>query len=311
MKLLFLFAAYLSLAFAQYTPPSGGGTVTLPAINNAVTPCSFSGGTLTCAGFATTGTTGGELGLRQGTLPALGTNSINFIAPTAVTAYGLIYPGGAPAAPNQVLLWGMPSSNYSTAAFTTVCLPIGSPTANYILVDNGSGCPTESGSLFLSEAGGNVQVRLVNPGNATTDFVFQNTLDLWEFGLESFGAGGFNLGHSGGCNCIVAHFGATSDDAIGLGPGNSSIAATTTVDITNTIPTTGHTFVNIGNGAADTSSTETFAIAGIMKFGGSNATASVAGVIGTTCPAITCTAAYTWIRAMSSDGSTVYLPAWK
>lgn len=43
----------------------------------------------------------------------------------------------------------------------------------------------------------------------------------------------------------------------------------------------------------------------------SNSTSAVAGVIGTTCPAITCTAAYTWIKALSADGSTVYFPVWK
>jgi len=33
--------------------------------------------------------------------------------------------------------------------------------------------------------------------------------------------------------------------------------------------------------------------------------------LGTNSPAVTNTAPYTWITAQSSDGSTVFLPAWK
>lgn len=47
------------------------------------------------------------------------------------------------------------------------------------------------------------------------------------------------------------------------------------------------------------------------KFAGPNSTAVVAGAIGTTCPAVTCTGAYTWVTANSADGSTVYFPVWK
>lgn len=54
-----------------------------------------------------------------------------------------------------------------------------------------------------------------------------------------------------------------------------------------------------------------FSIAGILKFGGNNTIASVAGLIGTTCPAVTCTAAYTWAQVTTADGSTGYIPVWK
>lgn len=40
-------------------------------------------------------------------------------------------------------------------------------------------------------------------------------------------------------------------------------------------------------------------------------TSAVAASFGSTCPAVDCTAAYTWIQAVSSDGSTVYIPVWK
>jgi hypothetical protein len=292
---------------------SGGG-VTLTAINTAITPCTFGSGILTCTGFATSGIQGGQLSLGQGTLPSLGTNTVSITAPLSVTSYGLLYPGTAPAA-NQALVWGTPSGGYSTGTFTTVCPALGSPTVNYILVDNGSGCPTESGIFYFNNPGsGNVEIWVNNPNNGTTGAVYQNTADLWEFGLDAGGVGGFSLSHQGGCGgagCVIAQLGTGSADTIGLGPMNTGASSTTTVDITNKVPTTGHTFVNIGIGAADTSSTENFAIAGIMAFNGSNSTASVAGLIGTTCPAITCTAAYTWIKAMANDGSIIYIPAWK
>jgi hypothetical protein len=79
----------------------------------------------------------------------------------------------------------------------------------------------------------------------------------------------------------------------------------------STTPTTGRTLVVIEGGAADSNTTNIFQINGTQKFGGQNTTAAVAGVIGTTCPAVTCTAAYTWISAVSSDGSVVYFPVWK
>src|SRR6266436_90422 len=49
-----------------------------------------------------------------------------------------------------------------------------------------------------------------------------------------------------------------------------------------------------------------------MKFSGTNTTGSTAFVPGgSNCPATTCTTPYTWIQAISSDGSTVYIPVFK
>ncbi len=75
--------------------------------------------------------------------------------------------------------------------------------------------------------------------------------------------------------------------------------------------TTGATKVLFDLGAADSNTTNIFTINGTQKFGGNNTTAAVAGIISTTCPAVTCTAAYTWVQAVSADGSTVYFPVWK
>jgi hypothetical protein len=42
-----------------------------------------------------------------------------------------------------------------------------------------------------------------------------------------------------------------------------------------------------------------------------NTTGAGSAALGANCPAVTATAPYTWMKMMSSDGSTVYVPAWK
>ena len=75
--------------------------------------------------------------------------------------------------------------------------------------------------------------------------------------------------------------------------------------------TTGATRVVITPGAADTTSTQVFEIGGLMKFSGSNSTGANSALLGTNCPAVTFTAPYTWLKVLTSDGSTAYVPAWK
>lgn len=74
---------------------------------------------------------------------------------------------------------------------------------------------------------------------------------------------------------------------------------------------TGATRVLITLGAADTTSTQVFEIGGLMKFSGSNSTGANSALLGTNCPAVTFTAPYTWLKVLTSDGSTAYVPAWK
>jgi hypothetical protein len=50
---------------------------------------------------------------------------------------------------------------------------------------------------------------------------------------------------------------------------------------------------------------------GVVKFDGANATGSGSAVLGANCPAVTPAAPYTWVRAVSADGSTVFFPVWK
>lgn len=75
--------------------------------------------------------------------------------------------------------------------------------------------------------------------------------------------------------------------------------------------TTGSTLVTISRGAGQTNTSNVLAIDGTLKFGGQNTTGAGSAALSTNCPATTTTAPYTWIRAVSSDGSTVYIPCWK
>ncbi len=52
-------------------------------------------------------------------------------------------------------------------------------------------------------------------------------------------------------------------------------------------------------------------LSAVPRFNGTNTTGAGVTAVGTNCPAVTPTAPYTWIQATSSDGSTVYIPAWK
>ncbi len=42
-----------------------------------------------------------------------------------------------------------------------------------------------------------------------------------------------------------------------------------------------------------------------------NLTGSGSAALGSNCPAVTVSAPYTWIKTVSKDGSTVYIPVWK
>jgi hypothetical protein len=67
--------------------------------------------------------------------------------------------------------------------------------------------------------------------------------------------------------------------------------------------------VSIGNDSPDTNAK--LDINGLVRFRGTNSTGAGSAALGSNSPAVTNTAPYTWVKAISSDGSTVYIPAWK
>lgn len=113
--------------------------------------------------------------------------------------------------------------------------------------------------------------------------------------------------------------------AVHAGPSNTGIFVSTTA--TN-IYYGDNVFVNIATPVTDSSApSATGAISdgngslvlqpgqvtvnGLPKFSGTNLTSTGSASLGSNCPAANCTVPYTWIKAISADGSSVWIPAWK
>ena len=92
----------------------------------------------------------------------------------------------------------------------------------------------------------------------------------------------------------------------GIGPGSD--APTNTLTVKDVAGSTSILF-DIGGGQTNTSTLLT--LGGVVRFNGQNTTGAGSASLGSNSPATTNTAPYTWIRAVSSDGSTVYIPAFK
>ena len=95
----------------------------------------------------------------------------------------------------------------------------------------------------------------------------------------------------------------------GIGVGSDS--PTNTLYVKNGTASTGATTVVFDIGAGQSSTSTILTLGGVIRFNGQNTTGAGSAALGSNSPATTNTAPYTWIRAVSSDGSTVYIPAWK
>jgi len=102
---------------------------------------------------------------------------------------------------------------------------------------------------------------------------------------------------------------ATSNPIYKLDVGLSG--ASGTFRVKDQLATTGATSVLFDIGAGQTAASTIFTINGIQKFAGTNTTGAGTALLGANSPAVTNTAPYTWIRIVTSDGSTAFIPAWK
>jgi len=231
----------------------------------------------------------GALDLYQGTQPALMPGAVTWMAPQAVTSYGLQLPPGAPGA-NDLLMFGAPVNGISQGYFTALTNIPGSSgfvqgagnltTTNCIPYQNGTlGTLTCSNDLQAS-IGANVQIRLFNSGNATTNVQYQNSADTWQAGINSLGVQGWGIGHVSVCNCLIADFGTESNNHIGFGPFNSTSAYTE--DVTDLTASTGTTRFHVGLGAADTALTNIALIDGSLQMGNGSLTTLLNNGIATT-----------------------------
>lgn len=107
---------------------TGSGAVVLANTPTLITPNigAATGSSLTVTGAITTGNgsgIGGALDLAQGTLAALGTNTVSFVAPTSVTSYEIVMPG--------IAADGIPHrSNSSNVVTETVSLIVNADITN-------------------------------------------------------------------------------------------------------------------------------------------------------------------------------------
>ena len=108
------------------------------------------------------------------------------------------------------------------------------------------------------------------------------------------------------------------DGDIYAGSGNTKIKFTPSVtdsasavahilDTENALSTSGAKLLSVKNNGIEKFGLDKDGIPEITQ----NSTGAGTPLVGTNCPAVTVSAPYTWIKMKSSDGSTVYIPAWK
>jgi hypothetical protein len=103
---------------------------------------------------------------------------------------------------------------------------------------------------------------------------------------------------------------ATTSPAYGLDVANG-VGLSGTARFYDQTATTGATLVTITAGASQTVASTVLSVGGVVKFAGTNSTGSGSALLGANSPATVVSAPYTWIKAIASDGTTVFLPAWK
>ena len=132
---------------------------------------------------------------------------------------------------------------------------------------------------------------------------------------------GYNAGFTGGSQYSAtvgigkgATIGASNTVAVGT---NASASGSGSVAIGTSASASGSGSVAIGRDssstAASTSTANEIALgtANHQVKISNNATGAGTAALGTNCPATTVSSPYTWLKMTSSDGSTVYVPAWK
>ena len=97
---------------------------------------------------------------------------------------------------------------------------------------------------------------------------------------------------------------------LAIGESNSA-APTSTLYVKDATASTGATTVQFDIGAGQSSTSTILTLGGVIRFNGQNTTGAGSASLGSNSPAVTNTAPYTWIRIVTSDGSTGYFPVWK
>lgn len=145
-------------------------------------------------------------------------------------------------------------------------------------------------------------------------FTQTGTSDSGGYASVKIGLWTFNRGLDNGVERLTV----LADGTVGIGTTTpvygldvAKSGASGTARFYDQTATTGATRVLITLGAADTTSTQVFEIGGLMKFSGLNSTGAGTALLGTNSPAVTNASPYTWLKVLTSDGSTGYVPVWK
>lgn len=311
---------------------TGAITLSLPATITGLTSVTSTGFTGALTGNVTGNLTGNVTGNLTGNVTGNVSGSSGSTTGNAATATALAatVPTGR--------LWigngtGAPTSDAGLTFDTSTKALVAS--GDLTLSTDGKAILSAAGTVYLKPSITNTEqyIQVSPTGTATiTGFILKGQLsnttgtraDILQSGADTIirnqtlGAGAqgsITLEQSGSVRLKV--FAATGNIAIGTttdigyGLAAQKTGATGTLLAQDPTSTTGFTRVLFDLGAADTASTEIFRINGTMRFGGTNTTGAGSAALGSNSPATTNTAPYTWIRAVTADGSTVYIPAWK
>lgn len=196
----------------------------------------------------------GTIDLAQGTLPALATTAISLIAPMAVTSYAIVFAGAAPAG-NQLMVFGTPSSGYTTQIWSTLLLNGGIwyPTTNSTTAEQWNKADGTTNIMTLDTTNGQLAINgNIEAGSNPAFLITDSTAaqPVWMRITQASLASSFELGVAGVAGQFLT--GVSAGDAIfkAFGTGVTGIAFGTASNngaVLMRLAATGHVAIGINN----------------------------------------------------------------
>ena len=289
------------------------GTISAAAQALTIGTTSISGGATTQVLFNLGGVISSDSGLTYA-----GSSGI-------LTAGGIIRTSSAGSPSNPSISVGNLTTGLNSASTTGIGLTVNGTNRFDYGITNGAGYATinagitiiQSGATsYLAVYGGNIElpsnVSLTWSSNTGATGPVDTLLSRGGVANVQFGAANAaspvaqTLSFQGGTGTNTASVNTTIIGSLGTGTGtNGDIILQTGVKTT-----TGSTQATATTALTIKGETQIAIFAATPKFT-QNTTGAGSALLSTNCPAVTVTAPYTWITMISSDGSTVYIPAWK
>jgi lysophospholipase L1-like esterase len=313
--------------FAIYGSASASAPVlTVDASGNLFTHAATLQAGLTITAGGATILTGG---LTVGAGGAAITGTLNLLGPQTTSSYGIFGATSIPASGAAGLCVVAPGSSwlhasgcianfYGNTGSSYCGVWLGYNVSNNCGLIGANVAGISNNNLSVCSDGGTLLIGATSvPGTGSTGLCLVASGSGWihassciaNFYASSGGSfRGVWLGYdaSNSCGIIGANTQGASNDNLSLcsDGGNVIIGGRQSI-------TSGY-MLQIGNGSLGALWVNGPAIfAASVKFAGTNTTGSGIASLGSNCPAGIATAPYTWIQALASDGSIVYLPAWR